>query len=318
MKRFAQILVLFLIIPASAYAAPVSPSPGDTVVSETASGVTATAGVSRRYSRTDHAHGSQVASGMTFSAISANTGTNVQQAIENASIYRVYDHTAHSIYSGSTATGCPWTTCPTGEITLATFTIPGGQMQNNGKILLDTLYQITSGSNTKTIRIRIGGASLGPSNLTTIASGDISYTRWIKNLNSENSQLSYYPTASSLGWSTTSSINTAATFTLGIHGTTSPEPGIVVTSGTGNGTTCTANYTAHGYNSLEYIQAAGGSNCTTSGNPNADPVVITRITADQFTYPCSCNGNMQSTFPTTKRYTPITLKTVDVEIVKQN
>ena len=98
--------------------------------------------------------------------------------------------------------------------------------------------------------------------------------------------------------------------------TTTVETGYQTTALVGAGGTCTATRNTHGLTSGEYVQVTLGSDCPTSGNPNADPVPVTVTDANIFTYACSCVGTEAGTQPTVKRYSQLNLESVDVELLK--
>jgi hypothetical protein len=114
----------------------------------------------------------------------------------------------------------------------------------------------------------------------------------------------------------TQAVNFTQEQTLTVTGTTTLEAGFSTTAVVGLAGTCTATKASHGLNSGEYVQAAGGGNCPTSGNPNADPVIITVSDVNTFAYACSCVGTEAGTQPTVKRYSVIQLESVDVQILK--
>lgn len=75
----------------------------------------------------------------------------------------------------------------TNENTLFTMTIPGGVMGANGVLSLTTRWDYTNSANTKTMRARLGGTTLGSNNPTTSSHMPGLWT--ICNRNSESAQV---------------------------------------------------------------------------------------------------------------------------------
>jgi hypothetical protein len=113
----------------------------------------------------------------------------------------------------------------TNENVLATITIPGGSMGANGQLWVYTLWSYTNSANTKTLRVRLGGAAgtqvlaIGQS-----ASTHFADFRIIQNVNAQNSQIFFdrgsipHPGATSAGANITAAIDTSATTTLVLSG----------------------------------------------------------------------------------------------------
>ncbi len=233
-----------------------------------------------------------------------------------------YDRGPHSIYSATSSTGLPWTSNPLGEYTLWTTTIPGGSMGNSGSLLIDFFVSMSTVTVSRATRIYFGNqniASLGINHSTT-KYASISGTKKIVNLTSQSQVAPGLNTWALYGGADTArksnySIDTTVDQTLKITAQQQAlSVPITISAVTGNGSVCTVSATAHGYAQGEYIQSAGGSNCSTSGNPNADPVQLITSATNTFTYACSCNGTESGTNPTIKLYPNITLEWVDVEI----
>lgn len=226
----------------------------------------------------------------------------------------LYDHTDYSIYTSLSTTGLAWISNPLGQVVLWSGTIPGGSMGLNGTLSIVPVWSYTNSSNTKTFSIYFGGVAFAaPSATTTTA---YRYLQTIQNKQSESSQLAY--NGPSFGGVTspisTSSINTSSDQVIQIRAITTLETGATVSAVTGDGATCTATYGNNGMAAGEYVQAAGGATCSTSGTPNGDPVALVTAVTNTITYPCTCNGTESGTKPTVKRYSNITLKSIDVEI----
>lgn len=241
----------------------------------------------------------------------------------NAARKYLYQNTASSMYAASTSTGLPWTSCPSCEVLLFpisgnTGTIPGGSMGPNGSLSIYALYTGTTSTNAKTPRIKFGSASLYNQSLATAQSWPGFYI--LSNRGTETAQV----TRSQNGAGFTAvgnvhqeyAVDTSVDQQVSMYATTTLETAFTTTSILGTSGTCSASFAGHGLSSGEYIQASGGGNCPTSGNPNADPALVTMLTSNIFTYPCSCVGTEAGAQPLIKRYSPIILEDVIVQIMK--
>jgi len=209
------------------------------------------------------------------------------------------------------------------ETTIATCTIPAGKIGPNGALRLTYRLSYTGLTNNKTYAIKWGGSTLmsktrnGASQI-----NDALQLVWM-NRGSESSQVELTNSAASASFSATNgtaqqtySINTALDTTFSITGTTTLEAAKTTTAITGNGAQCTATVSSHGLANGRYIKASGASNCSTSGSPNADPVVVAITDANTFVYPCTCNGTEAGTQATIEAYSEISVESYTVEVLR--
>lgn len=222
------------------------------------------------------------------------------------------DNTSHST-GGSTA-----------ETTLATCRVPGNAPGPMGIVSCFSTWKMYNNAQTKTGRLRIAasnGTAFASTAFTTQTSGRL-YTE-IANVNATNVQSGITTANAGVGFSTSgspvaSAIDTTADFTLYFTGQTSLETGVQVTGVVGAAGVCTVTKASHGLLTGEYIKMSGGSNCPTSGTPNADPVAVTRVDANTFTHACDCVGTEAGTQPTFERYSPLTLQSFKCAVERAN
>lgn len=199
------------------------------------------------------------------------------------------------------------------ETTLASIVVPGGTMGNNGALRLTIYYSTSNSANNKIVKYKIGSTIWSTFTVTTV--GTCVEQRYLRNRNSQSSQIMFQggnggSYGASSGVVQASAVNTANDQTVTVTGTTSLETGFAATSTTGNGTTVTVTKSSHGLNTGEYVQVSGA---TPSGY-NADPVQITVVDANTFTYLSSATGAV-SVQPTVKRYSVIQLEGYTLELL---
>lgn len=211
-----------------------------------------------------------------------------------------------------------WTAAPLAETVLASYTLPGGTLGANGALRAAHLSTVSNSANNKTLKFKLGTYVFWQQTPTTSAT--FATVGGFANRGVANSQVNKTISFSS-GYGggsaavSTGNIDTDASQVITVTGQTTLETGAAVTAVTGAGGVCTATLTAHGLNTGEYVQMAGGAACPTSGNPNADPVLVTVTNSSTFTYPCSCVGTEASTKPTQKRYSVIQLENYTMEVL---
>lgn len=207
-----------------------------------------------------------------------------------------------------------WTASPLAEFTMASFTIPGGTLGPNGALQVELLFSMSNqASSTKTMKAKLGTAAFMAPGIG--AAAELQTTNTIRNRGVQNSQVARYPaTVSSDTTSSaifTSSVDTSIDQTFSITGQTALETGFTPTQAnmSGSGSVVTVNQAAHGLNTGEYVQAAGSS---TAGY-NRDPIQVTVVNANQFTYPGTGTGT-PTTSPTIKRYSVLQLEAYSVRV----
>lgn len=209
------------------------------------------------------------------------------------------------------------------EITLASVTVPGGLMGLNGAVRISSTASVTNSANNKTIRVKFGNQNIQQGAVTTSLAINTQTT--IRNRNSASSQLVPFNGNANSSLSSpfsiqgtgypngTFSVNTAADVLITIAGTTTLETGFTpspTSNISGTGSVVTVIQTAHGLNTGEYIKASGSS---TAGY-NVDPVQITKIDANTFTYAGTGTGT-PGTAPLIQRYSVITLEGYTIELL---
>lgn len=95
----------------------------------------------------------------------------------------------------------------TTETTLATVTVPGGALGPNGVLKITSLWSHTNNANTKTPRVKFGGAEYYSFTHTSSASARM--YRTIANRNTENSQVGG-PTVGGFNWGQTAAVLTTS------------------------------------------------------------------------------------------------------------
>lgn len=78
------------------------------------------------------------------------------------------------------------------ETTLASYTLKGGTMGNNGAIRVSTAASITNSSNTKTLKVKLSTLASGVSYTTSVAGYE---QRYFRNRGAQNSQLTQSSTS---------------------------------------------------------------------------------------------------------------------------
>lgn len=111
------------------------------------------------------------------------------------------------------------------ETALATITIPAGAMGLNGAVHIYTVWTITNSANSKTVRVRFGGAGgTAYAALAATTSTSISDLRRIRNRNSASSQVGAFNAGGSVGLGangnalTTSAVDTSAAVDIVLSG----------------------------------------------------------------------------------------------------
>jgi hypothetical protein len=108
----------------------------------------------------------------------------------------------------------------TTETILATITLPANAMGSNGVVRITTLFSYTNSANTKTPRIKFGGATYGGSSVTTTT--NVRDQRQIANRNATNSQIGNSAVLGSFAASSsaivTSAVDTTAAVTILLTG----------------------------------------------------------------------------------------------------
>lgn len=77
----------------------------------------------------------------------------------------------------------------TSETTLATIAIPAGAMGANGRLVVDTIWQVTASTNAKTIRVRYNATAFGSGAISTAGVDSVVMRTIIANANSESAQV---------------------------------------------------------------------------------------------------------------------------------
>lgn len=113
----------------------------------------------------------------------------------------------------------------TSETALATITIPAGAMGLNGGVEVRSVWSMTNNANTKTPRVRFGGAAgTQYAALAATTSSTVSDVRRIRNRNAANSQVGAFPAGGSVGLGAngnavvTSSVDTSAAVDIVLSG----------------------------------------------------------------------------------------------------
>lgn len=168
-------------------------------------------------------------------------------------------------------------------------------------------------TNSKTIKPKLAGTTLYTSTRTTAAATLDVANVTVFNRNATNSQgFATSPGTNQATTLFTMAVDTSVPTVFTVTGQTTLEAGFTPTNTnmSGTGSVITVISTAHGLNTGEYVQAAGSS---TAGY-NVDPVLITRIDANTFTYPGTGSGT-PTTSPTIKRYSVMRLEGYTVEML---
>jgi len=126
---------------------------------------------------------------------------------QDSTIEKWYKRGDYVLSKSSTAVSVPATTT---ETTLATVQVPGGVLGANGWVLIEATFTVTNNSNTKTVRIKLGGTTLATANVTTSAT--LTVSTWVANRNSQSAQIGGFTAVSDYGGvgSTSGNIATAA------------------------------------------------------------------------------------------------------------
>jgi hypothetical protein len=203
------------------------------------------------------------------------------------------------------------------ETTLATYNLPAGAMGLNGGLRIRALYSNTNSSVTKNLRIRFGGTLIVASGATTTASAG--FLRTIHNRNSASLQVTETQSTFSPGYVgsasavVTTTVDTSAAVPITFLGTSALETGFTpspTSNISGSNSLVTVISTAHGLNTGEFIKASGSS----TGGYNVDPVAITRVDANTFTYAGTGSGT-PGTAPLIQRYSVVTLEGYTIELL---
>jgi hypothetical protein len=202
------------------------------------------------------------------------------------------------------------------QIALYTLTIPANIMGENGVLRVYCKFGCTNSANTKLFYVKFGGTTMYLHGATATTFHNIMVH--IANRNSLSAQIGGGTYTGGIGGTSTvaletATIDTSNDTTLVITGTTSLETGFtpVTTNMSGNGTTVTVIQTSHGLNTGDYVKASGSS---TAGY-NVDPITITKIDANTFTYLGTGTGT-PATSPLIQRYSYLALETVIVELIR--
>ena len=201
----------------------------------------------------------------------------------------------------------------TSETSLYSKLIPGNTLGENGCLRISINATFTNSANSKVLKVKYGGTIFFTHSVATQSVYKYAPIE-IRNRNATNSQVSDNGTAGGLGAATESigSIDTTADQVLTITGQTSLETGFAATSCTRASNVVTVNKTGHGLNTGEYAQVAGATPSTF----DADPVQITRVDADNFTYSNTGANESTTVQPTIKRYSVCQINTVCVEVMR--
>jgi hypothetical protein len=204
------------------------------------------------------------------------------------------------------------------ETTLATYTLPAGILGFNGTIRIAPKFSFNAATNYRYMRIKFGSIVNNQDNGASATAKTLAPIITVANRNSLSSQIvtpSFTPGVFSVNTNAwlTGTVDTSAPVTISITGQTTLETGFtpITTNMSGNGTTVTVIQTAHGLNTGEFIKAAGAS---TAGY-NVDPVAITKVDANTFTYPGTGTGT-PATAPTIQRYSTLTLEGYTIELLR--
>ncbi len=125
--------------------------------------------------------------------------------LDAARIVLAKQHTASSV------------TGTTSETTLYSLVVPGGTIKANGALAVNAIFSMTGSTNSKTLKVKLGGTALWTTTITASATVSQSIGSVIRNRNSQSSQVSYAGSASSA--IVTASIDTTINQTLEITGT---------------------------------------------------------------------------------------------------
>jgi hypothetical protein len=203
------------------------------------------------------------------------------------------------------------------ETTLATYSLPSGVMGLNGAVRVTAVWTITSSANTKIVRHAWGGSFIGGGGSSTTTNKSISTQTLVRNRNAVNYQFDFSGTTSPYGIAasniTTYTKDTSGPVAIAFSALTTLETGFTpspTSNVSGTGSVVTIIQTAHGLNTGEYIKASGSS----TGGYNVDPVAITKIDANTFTYAGTGTGT-PGTAPLIQRYSVITLEGYTIELL---
>jgi len=142
---------------------------------------------------------------------------------ENGSLWRGNgtSWTKVSVIPLITSTTTVSLTGTTAETTMQTLSLNGGVMGPKGKLRVYIMFNVTNSANTKTLRLKAGGAAIWQLAVTAVV-GCFTHVL-IANMGSESAQLTALFNTSGFGGAaasvnTASTINTAADFTLTLTG----------------------------------------------------------------------------------------------------
>lgn len=196
------------------------------------------------------------------------------------------------------------------ETALYSKVIPANILGLNGMLRINIHGTITNSANNKVVKIKIGSSSLLTVTLTTQAA--FQYCRAFCNRNSASVNLSHYFGGSSAVAMTAYTLDMSADQTFTITGTTTLETGFTTTSMVRTNNVTTVVKSGHGLNSGEYVKISGA----VAAGFNVDPVQITWIDANTFTYPNAGANDTASTQGTVQRYSVIQLEEISLEVLR--
>jgi len=197
----------------------------------------------------------------------------------------------------------------TTETELYVYTVNGGLMGDKGEVKILISFTNKSSANNKTVKVKFGSTELASYTVTTNTQKEICVS--LRNRNNEASQVC---TVTSQGVTTVANLaeDTTIDKDISITATTTTESAVSVTDLTSAGSVALCHAVAHGYVIGEYVLVEGANETEYNGTYS-----IYDVSANYFKYNFAGSATAQATGTiTVKRYTPITLESVDVELIK--
>lgn len=197
----------------------------------------------------------------------------------------------------------------TTETELYQYTVKGGTLGANGEIRILISFTNKSSANNKTVKVKFGSTQIASFTVTTNTQKEINIS--IKTRNNEAAQIC---TVTSQGVTTVTTLaeDTSADKAISVTATTTTESAVSVTGITSTGVTALVHAPTHGFVLGEYVLMEGANETEYNGTYQ-----IFDVSENYYKYLFAGSVTTPATGTiTAKRYTPITLESVDVELVK--
>lgn len=203
------------------------------------------------------------------------------------------------------------------EVILASYVLPGNYLSANGSLAIETEWLTQNTAAAKTVRVRLGGIG-GVAYLSSSLSNNVTAhaltTIWAAGAHQQYGfPSSLSPWGANSGGEYSSSVDTTQDQTIVITGQIALDSALTSPTVSGNGNLTTVTATSHGYSSGDIVRVTGGSAGSISGSPNVDPIAITKIDNNTFTYASDLNGTC-SVQPTIARYPKLVLRSYNIQL----